>query len=172
MLRSNVERPWQSGISWREKRQCLLLMYQSAQHPHLTGICRTVVTRRSWCQPTRGDASKGTGMNERTLCPRELVWNSHFSVMFVISGPFYYVCSYTRAKYGSDRAPQACASLSAKQIIEKTYFEYISIIKCLIMQFLNLNSFNRWLTRFYDGCICVYSILTSWPDREVPPQSA
>jgi ABC-type sugar transport system permease subunit len=53
----------------------------------------------------------------------------------------------------------------------RSIFEYLSIIKCLMMQLVNSNFSHRWLTRFYDGCICVNSIQRSWPDREVLPQS-
>jgi hypothetical protein len=54
----------ESRISWREKRQYIGLTYKSAQHPHLTGICRTVAAWRSRSQPTGGDASKETGMDD------------------------------------------------------------------------------------------------------------
>jgi hypothetical protein len=87
---------------------------------------------------------------------------ARFSMSVVIDGPETVPTMFRRLAY------RFLQNTWQRRLI----FECVSIIKCLIMQFLSLNSSDRCLTRFYGGCICVYSSLGSWPDREVPHQNA
>jgi hypothetical protein len=83
--------------------------------------------------------------------------------------------SMSVVRHGSDTVPSVEGTFTHRFLQNifqgRLIFEYASIVKCLIMQFVNSNSSAQWFTRFYDGCICVNSIQGSWPDHEVPHQS-
>jgi hypothetical protein len=117
-------------------------------------------------------------------CQQKWVWMSERFAgenSFEISIPVSFSLSVARfsvslVTHAPDTIQNVVRTL-AHRFLQNTWqrrfiFECISIIKCLITQLANLNSFDQWVTHFYDGCICIYSILTNWPNREVPPQSS